>query len=276
MPRQLPGMVTIITGASDGIGAALARHLAGAGGRLVLNGRRRERLEALAATLPGTHTLVAGDVADPATSTALVEAAVTTFGRLDTVVANAGYGLIRRVEDTTAADWQAILATNLLGTTHLITAALPTLRRQPVREGWRGQVMIVSSALARRGRPEAGAYSATKAAQLSIAEALRVELTEDRIAVTSVHPIATATGFVAAAEGHGGTWAKTASEPVQTPEVVARAMAAAILRPRAEVWPHALSRWGLGLGTLWPTLFDRYFLKRMQQNAACTATSAAP
>ena len=275
MKRRLPGMVTLITGASDGIGAALAEHLAAAGGRLVLNARGRERLEALAARLPGDHLVIPGDVADPATAAALVDGAVTRFGRLDSVVANAGYGLVRRVADTTAAEWQAILATNLLGTTHLISAAVPVLRRQAVVDGWRGQVMIVSSALARRSRPEAGAYSATKAAQLSVAEALRVELAEDRIAVTSVHPIATATGFVAAAEAHGGRWARTRAEPVQPAALVAARMAAALVRPRAEVWPHALSRLALGLGTLWPTVFDGYFRRRMTSNAACPDKDAS-
>ncbi len=265
MARQLPGMVTIITGASDGIGAALARHLAASGGRLVLNARGRERLEALAATLPGSPVLVTGDVADPATAQALVNAARQHFGRIDTVVANAGYGLVRTIADTTPEEWQAILATNLLGTIHLVRAALPHLATQDLRDGYRGHVMLVSSALARRGRPEAGAYSATKAAQLSVAEALRVEVADQRIAVTSVHPVATATGFISAAEAHGGTWARGTSEPVQDPQVVARAMADAIARPRAEVWPHGLSRWALGLGTLWPTLFDGYFLRRMRR-----------
>lgn len=272
MARQLPGMVTIITGASDGIGAALARRLAAAGGRLVLNARGTDRLADLAADLPGEHLTVPGDVADPATSAALVAAALGRWGRIDTVVANAGYGLVAPIATTSPAQWQAILGVNLLGTTHLIQAAVPALRQQSLRDGWRGQVMIVSSALARRGRPEAGAYSATKAAQLSVAEALRVELVDDRIAVTCVHPIATATGFVAAAEAHGGTWARTAAEPVQSSTEVAAAMARALERPRAEVWPHALSRWALGLGTLWPTLFDGYFHRRMSANAACPAS----
>jgi len=269
-------MVTIITGASDGIGAALAEHLAAQGGRLILNARGRERLEALASRLPGKHQVVPGDVADPATSAALVSAALTHFGRLDTVVANAGYGLVRTVVETSPEDWQAILATNLLGTTHLIRAAVPVLQRQDALHGWRGQVMVVSSALARRGRPEAGAYSATKAAQLSIAEALRVELLGARIAVTSVHPIATATGFVAATEAHGGRWARTGAEPVQPASLVAHRMVAAMVRPRAEVWPHPLSRLALGLGTLWPTLFDGYLHRRMRANAACPEDRPGP
>lgn len=268
-------MVTVITGASDGIGAALAQDLAAAGGRLVLNARGRDRLEALAARLPGDHVVVPGDVADPATAQALVAAACQRWGRVDTVVANAGYGLVRSILATTPAEWRHLLEVNLLGTTHLIQAAVPVLRRQVLVDGWRGQVVIVSSALARRGRPDAGAYSASKAAQLSVAEALRVELTNDRIAVTSVHPIATATGFITAAEVHGGRWARTTAEPVQSPVVVARSIRQALRSPRAEVWPHGLSRLALGLGTLWPTLFDGFLHRRRQANAACPAAPAS-
>lgn len=254
--RHLDGMVVAITGASAGIGAALACHLHAQGARLVLAARRRERLEELAARLPGS-LVVEADVADPAACARIIAAAGP---RLDTLVCNAGYGLVKSITETTEDEWLALLRTNLLGTTACITAAVPRMQAQDLRDGWRGQVVIVSSALARRGRPDGGAYAATKAAQLSVAEALRVELHDARIAVTSVHPIATHSEFVQAA--HGGPWIIGAREPRQTAEHVAARIAAAIARPRAEVWPHRLSRWGLSLGTIWPGLLDGYFIRR--------------
>jgi short-subunit dehydrogenase len=137
------------------------------------------------------------------------------------------------------------------------------MRAAPLRAGWRGQVMIVSSGLARRGKPDGGAYSATKAAQLSVAEALRVELLDDRIAVTSVHPITTTTDFISAATAVGKRpWARYRGQPEQSAEQVAAAMARALVKPRAEVWPHALSRWALGLGALFPARVDAYLAKR--------------
>ena len=116
--------------------------------------------------------------------------------------------------------------------------------------------MVVSSVVARRAVPSFGVYAATKAAQLSLCEALRVELRPDRIAVTSVHPAGTRTDFFDTAARLGGT--EAAAEPGrQSPEAVARAMVRAIVRPRPEVWPRRLVRYGVGLGTLLPGLADR-------------------
>ena len=246
-------MTIAITGASSGIGAALARHLHASGAQLVLCARRMDRLQELAIELPGARIIVA-DVSKPEDCAALIAA----VPELDTLVCNAGYGLAKPICVTTEDDWLALLRTNVFGTTACITAAVPVVRQRPLRHGWRGQIVIVSSALARRGRPDGGAYAATKAAQLSISEALRVELTADQIAVTSVHPIATTTEFATVAVG----WKTGSREPRQTAEHVARCIANAIIRPRPEVWPHRLSRWGLSLATLWPSLLDGYFRRR--------------
>lgn len=252
--RQIDGMGITITGSSAGIGEALARDLHGQGARVVLAARRRDRLESLAKELAGS-IVVEGDVSIPADCVRIAAAGE----RLDVLVCNAGYGLAKSIEDTTEADWLDLLRTNLLGTTECIRAALPRMRAQELRDGWRGHIVIVSSALARRGRPDGGAYSATKAAQLSVAEALRVELAVDRIAVTSVHPVGTETEFIQAARG---TWTTGAKEPRQTAAHVAKRIAGAIARPCPEVWPHRLSRWCLSFATIWPSLLDGYFRRR--------------
>ena len=267
MTRSLTGMTVLITGASSGIGAALAEVLAQQGARLALVARRRDKLEALVARLSGSgHLVIPADVADPRACAGAIAQACSAFGRLDTLVCNAGYGLVAGIAATDEEQWLAILRTNLLGTTACIRAAAPLLLVQPLRDGWRGQVMIVSSALARRGRPDAGAYSATKAAQLSVAEALRIEWAEQRIAVTSVHPIHTDTEFHGAAAGR--RWLVGAAEPRQTPAHVAARMVAAIRRPQAEVWPHRGSRWALALGALWAWPIDRYLTRRLAEERA--------
>jgi short-subunit dehydrogenase len=130
--------------------------------------------------------------------------------------------------------------------------------------------MIVSSAAARRGLPFFGAYSATKAAQLSLAEAARVELMDERIAVTSVHPIGTTTEFIDAAEKVSQ---KMIESPRRTPyrqsaEVVARSMVAAIRNPRPEVWPMRPSRLGLLFAGLVPSLSDRIMRRSFRDIAA--------
>ncbi len=156
-----------------------------------------------------------------------------------------------------------MFATNVHGTLDPIRVSVPIMRQQALRDGYRGQIVIVSSAAARRGLPFFGVYSATKAAQLSIAEALRVELKPDRIAVTSVHPIGTQTEFFDVAQDLGGMKMppRGTGEVRQSPSTVGRKIVSAIERPRPELWPMRLARWGVSIGTLTPSLVDRVMEK---------------
>lgn len=263
MKRRLDGMVVAITGASAGIGRALALELGRRGARLALGARRLDRLEEIDRELGGGHLVRAIDVAKREDCEFFVQAALSRFGRLDTLVCNAGYGVLRTIAEMTPQEWQAIFAANLMGTVDCVRPVIPVLSAQEPRDGWRGQVMVVSSCLARRAGPEGGAYAATKAAQLSLAEALRVELRPHQVAVTSVHPIGTESEFFTAAETLSGRSAvRDPREPRQTPEQVAAAMVRAIERPRPEVWPHAASRWAFGLATLFPGLVDGVIARR--------------
>jgi short-subunit dehydrogenase len=269
--RTLQDMVVLITGASAGIGAALARAMHVRGAKLVLGARRLDRLEALNAELGGSHLCVASDVSAESDCRLIVERAIERFGRIDTLVANAGYGLYEPVDLTTPQQARAIFATNVFGTTDLIHAALPHMRRQALRDGWRGQAMIVSSVCGRRGVPYLGLYSGTKAAQLAIGEAMRVELQPLRIAVTTVHPIMTKTDFGRTAEAQGRIVLPKGDRDLMTQPVehVARRMAEAIARPRPEVWPSVLSRVVIGLGTLVPSWIDAgmaSYRKRVEAN----------
>jgi short-subunit dehydrogenase len=252
-------MVVVITGASAGIGEGLARELAGRGAKLVLAARRVERLERINAELGGGHLVVGCDVAELEQCRMLVERAVGRFGRIDTLVCNAGFGFCKPVAATTPGEMREILATNVLGTTDLIHHGVPVMANQAIRDGWRGQVVIVTSAAGRRGLPYFGAYAATKFAQLGIAEALRVELAPARVAVTSVHPMGTSTEFFDVAQSRGGSRMPKAHrlEVRQAPERVARAMVRGIAKPVPEVWPVGWARYALGVAVLMPGLVDR-------------------
>lgn len=261
--RELKDMVVAITGASAGIGRALAVDLHRHGARLALAARREDALVALNAELGGGHLIRRCDVANADDCAAFICATQARFGRIDTLVCNAGYGIARRIDEMTAVEWQAIIATNLYGTTECIRTALPLMSAQDERDGWRAQVMIVSSCLARRSGPEGGAYAATKAAQLSVAESLRLEVADRRIAVTSVHPIGTATEFWDAAKAVGGRApVRSPSEPTQSATTVAERMVAAIRRPRPEVWPYPLARLVFSFATLFPSFTDRAVRRR--------------
>lgn len=251
-------MVVVITGASAGIGLALSRELSEHGALLVLSARRKDRLEQLNASLGGQHLVFPADVADSMDCLNLIRAAHEKFGRIDTLVCNAGYGEMRPLSEMSAQQVKAMFAVNLLGTTECIRAALPRMLEQQPRDGFRGQILIVSSAVARRALPMFGVYAATKAAQLSIAESLRLELRGTAVAVSSVHPVGTETEFFHVAEEKGGRHMapRPAWERTQKPEAVARAMLRAIQRPRPEIWPYPPARWGLSFSTLFPSLTD--------------------
>jgi len=262
-------MVVVVTGASAGIGKALCEALDSRGAKLVLSARREDKLRDLNRSLGSRHLVVPADVSKLEDCVRLVETSMQSLGRIDTLVCNAGYGFYFPLVDTTPQQMRDIFATNVYGTTDCIHAALPGMLQQPVRDGYRGQVMLVSSFVARRAVPCLGAYSATKAAQLSIAEALRVELKSQQVAVTSVHPIMTKTEFGAVAEQQGEIRLPRDGDSLQqTVEHVAKRMVAAIERPRPELWPSRPSRWVASLGTLLPRLMDKgmsSYLRKLQR-----------
>jgi short-subunit dehydrogenase len=263
MSRELKEMVVVITGASAGIGYELARQLSDADARLVLSARREDRLNDLNTSLGGKHLVVKSDVSKLEDCEMLIARTIGQFGRIDTLVCNAGYGMARAVAKTSADEMLSIFKTNVFGTTDCIRAAVPIMEKQEPRDGYRGQIMIVSSAAARRGLPFFGPYSATKFAQLGLSEALRVELKPVRIAVTSVHPVGTETEFFKVAEKEGGLKMppQGKGEVRQSASVVAKKMIRAIQRPRPEVWPLALSRFLLSFATLFPGVGDRIMSK---------------
>lgn len=263
MHRPLDQMIVVITGASAGIGAALARSLAHRGARLVLAARRLDRLQKLNAELGGQHLVLRCDISKPTDCRALISATVDRYGRLDTLVCNAGYGFLSPVAETSADELAEIFQTNVFGTTDCIRAAVPIMLNQQPQAGWRGQVMIVSSAVARRAIPFFGAYCATKAAQLSLAEAMRIELRKDQIAVSSVHPIGTETEFGdVSAQRSGRRPLHIPGEVTQSAETVARAIVRAIENPEPEVWPMRIARLGLGFAALLPRLTDLVISRR--------------
>ena len=269
MRRRLEDMVVVITGASSGIGRSVAERLAGRGAKLVLAARRSERLESISASLGGGHLCVRTDVSDPAQCQHLIRASVERFGRIDTLVCNAGYGLIRPVADTSAEDILRLVRTNLIGTTECSRAALRWMPSQQFREGLRGQIVVVSSAAARRGLPDFGAYTATKAAQLSVAEAMRVELRGTGIAVTTVHPVTTDTEFFRAAIrlSRARPPRRRGIEAFQSADAVAASITRAIERPRPEVWPHRRFRLLMGLAVFAPRVADSIVAERRRRQS---------
>lgn len=255
--------VVLITGASSGIGRAAALAFARAGYQVCGFARRTERLETLRAeieSLPRPHgelLAVAGDVRKPQDLMAAVERTVSRFGRLDTLVANAGVGQRGAIAD---ADWQhlqTVLRINIDGVLHSVRAAVPALRA-----GGGGQILIVSSVVAGVHTPYTATYSASKAFVSSLAGSLRLELAEDKIAVTDVLVGRTATEFNQNRLGgppgnHGGLPAKTADD-------VAAALVAAAERKPRHVILSLFDRLILAGGVLAPGIMARLAHRQYQ------------
>ncbi|MDQ7989091.1 MAG: SDR family oxidoreductase [Candidatus Dactylopiibacterium sp.] len=173
-----------ITGASSGIGAALARAYAARGATLGLVARRRDALEALRDSLPGTHGVYVADVAEPGQITDAARAFMGEFGLPDIVIANAGVSAGTASEERgDLAVFERILRTNLLG---MVATFQPFI--VPLRRAGSGQLVGISSVAGVRGLPGAAAYSASKAAASRYLESLRVELRGTGVRVSEIRP----------------------------------------------------------------------------------------
>jgi short-subunit dehydrogenase len=251
--KTINGLVVVITGASSGIGAATALALARQGAKLVLGARRTDKLEAIAQQCRdagGQAIAMKCDVAQRADVAALITRAVTEFGRLDVVLANAGYGFLARIHDATEQEFDDIVDVNVKGTWYAMQEAAPIMLKQKS-----GHIIAVSSGAARIGLPLYGIYSMTKACQLSLVQAMRVELRRTGVYVSSVHPTTTTTEFFDVASNRS----KMRSSGVgmaQTADHVANRIVSLIRRPRPEVWPMRAARLGLALAALFPRLGD--------------------
>jgi NADP-dependent 3-hydroxy acid dehydrogenase YdfG len=223
--RDLTDTVVAITGASSGIGAATARLLVEAGARVAVQARRKERLDELISDLGADKVVaVAGDVRDPAAASALVDAAIETYGRLDSIVVNAGIGMYGGILDLTDEDLQTMMRTNVEGTVWGVRAAI-----RHFRSAGKGDVVVVASVAGLRGGADEAVYAATKFAQVGLAGALDREVRADGIRVTAICPAGVETEF---AIGAGRTAGDPALANYLRPEDVAFAVTTVLQQPR--------------------------------------------
>ncbi len=221
---ELRDRVVAITGASAGIGRATARELLAAGARVVLGARRLDRLEALEKEYPGRVVAVRMDVRSPDDSRRLVGEAIDRFGRLDTIVANAGIGMYGGILDQTDEALATMLDTNIAGTVWPIRAAVPEM----LKVGG-GDIVIVASVAGFRGGADEAVYAATKFAQVGLAGGLDRELRPKGIRVTTIGPAGTATEF---AIGAGRTEDMPEMVDYLKPEDIAFAIRTVLEQPR--------------------------------------------
>jgi NADP-dependent 3-hydroxy acid dehydrogenase YdfG len=179
--------VVLVTGASSGIGEAIARELAAAGATVVLGARRLDRLDAIRAEIEaegGVAMARALDVTSAEDVAAFVEAARAAYGRVDVIVNNAGLMPLSPFAALKLDEWNRMIDVNIRGVLHGIAAALPLMEAQG-----QGQIINIASTAGHQIMPTAGVYCATKFAVRAISEGLRQET--DKVRVTVVSPGAT-------------------------------------------------------------------------------------
>jgi NADP-dependent 3-hydroxy acid dehydrogenase YdfG len=188
---NISGKVVVITGASSGLGEATSRYLADRGATVVLGARRAERLQTLVdeiARTGGQATAIVTDVTDAAQVQALVDAAVTQYGRIDVILNNAGVMPHSPLERRKIDDWNRTIDINIKGVLYSIAAALPHMQRQKS-----GHIINVSSVAGHRVGPGSAVYAATKTAVRVISEGLRQEVKPWNLRTTIISPGAVAT-----------------------------------------------------------------------------------
>jgi NADP-dependent 3-hydroxy acid dehydrogenase YdfG len=236
--RALAGRVVVVTGASSGIGAAVAREVAGAGARVVIGARRADRLDGVAAAIRaagGEADAVVTDMRDPAQVERLIDGAVARHGRLDALVNNAAIGHVRTVAEGRTEEWQAVFETNVLGP---LVACRAALRHMLPRGA--GDVVSMTSAAAHEAWPYLAAYSASKAALHTLSRALRAEVAPlgIRVMTIEIHNVASefATNFdpellPAAVQRWKELGLLNPATPLLEPEDVARAVVFQLAQP---------------------------------------------
>jgi 3-oxoacyl-[acyl-carrier protein] reductase len=220
---RLAGQVALVSGASRGIGRAVALAFAREGARVVLVARGREGLDQVARAVEGdggSALVFPGDAAEAETGRRAVDAALDRFGRLDCVVTAQGAGAFGPLEMSRIEDWDAMLRANLTATYLLCRAALPTMLA-----AGRGTIVAVVSLAAIRAIPGCAAYTASKAGVLGLVRALAAEVRGRGVRVAAVSPGAVDTPF----------WDAIPSPPdrhrMLRPETVAEAALLVVAQP---------------------------------------------
>jgi len=224
--RDLAQTVVAVTGASAGIGRTTARLLVQAGAKVAVQARRVDRLKELVDEL-GDDRVVAvdGDVQEPSSANELIAAAVRNFGRVDSVVVNAGIGRYGGILDGTEDELRTMMRTNVEGTVWAVRASVAQFRR----EGSGGDIVLISSVAGLRGGGNEAVYSATKFAQVGLAGSLDREVRGEGIRVSTICPAGVHTEF---AIGTGRVEDDPALDSFLQPEDIAMAILTVLRQPR--------------------------------------------
>jgi short-subunit dehydrogenase len=243
--------VVVITGASTGIGRELALQLADQGAWLALAARNAEKLEDVAAECHyrgGKALIIPTDVTERHQCAKLIKQTVVAYGRIDTLINNAGISMRTRFDEIPDVDLiEQIVRVNYIGSVYCTHFALPRLKQT------HGRIVGISSASGKWGLPNVSGYTASKHAMVGFFDSLRIELLDCEVSVTMVYP-----GFVA-------TRGRKVSHGIMPVETCAHSILKAIAQRKREIFIPSMSGAGLWLRLLAPAAFDRYVRRVMER-----------
>jgi short-subunit dehydrogenase len=269
---KLEGKVAVITGASMGIGEAIAKLFLQEGAKVVLCSRDLARTKAAEQRIGGglTTMSVACDVSKRDQVDALVKAAVAKFGRIDIFVNNAGFGLNDAVADMDMAEFRRMFDTNLFGAVECMQAVIPIMRKQGG-----GDIVNISSVSGHIATPYMSGYAATKHAMNAIGKAGRMELLRHNINVLTVSPGYIATDFVKnMVKGKHSERVGSSVKYAVTPDVVADATLQGLLKRKREVIVPKFYKWVIKLYQTSPGAVERAIRKRLKPTSQVMAEAA--
>lgn len=225
--RDVAGTVVAITGATSGIGRAAAEQLVELGAKVALGARNADRLAEVVSQLGADNAVaVPMDVRSVEDNQALIDAAVSKFGKLDSIVPNAGIGMYGSILDHSDDEIRRMMHTNYDGTVWTVRAGVPAM----LKTTGAGDIVIVSSVAGLRGGGDEAVYAGTKFAQVGLAGALDRELREKGIRVTAVCPAGVGTEF---AVGTGRVENDPRFAEWMTADDVAHAVVSVLQQPRS-------------------------------------------
>jgi uncharacterized protein len=270
---KLQGKVAVITGASMGIGEAIAKLFLAEGAKVVLCARDLARTKAAEQRIGGGggNTLsVSCDVSQRTEVDALVQSAVTKFGRIDIFVNNAGFGLNDAVADMDMAELRKMFDTNLFGAIECMQAVIPVMRRQGG-----GDIVNISSVSGHISTPYMSGYAATKHAMNAIGKAARMELLRHKINVLTVCPGYIATDFVKnMVKGKHAERVGSSVRYAVGPEVVAQATLQGLLKRKREVVVPRVYQMFISMYHTLPGLVERRIRRALKPTSQVMAEAA--
>jgi uncharacterized protein len=264
MARELlKGKNIVITGASGGIGAEIAKLCGASGANLVLIARSIEKLKQLQTELQKKHQVRVDvyqlDVSDTDKVKEVFSEIITKIDHIDILVNNAGFGVFRAAHEATMDEIKGMFDVNVVGLMACTSMVLPQMRERRF-----GHIINIASQAGKIATPKSSVYSATKHAVLGYTNSLRMELSDYNVLVTSVNPGPIATNFFNIAD-EKGTYVKNVQRFMLQPEFVAQKVVDSMLTKTREI---NLPRWmnmGSVVYVLFPRLFERIGKKAFNQ-----------